>query len=157
MGSAFHFALPAWIRNTGRPSVIPIYHTLAWDCVSRDPSLTAQGNRQVYGQDYWDTYAPCVSFTLARVFLSIAASRNYHHIHLVVIKTAYLNGVLNEEFYGIVPEGMEEIAEGRKFMRILKSLYGLKQAGRIWAIRLQTTLKESTPICPINHGRLHFH
>lgn len=103
--------------------------------------LTAMGNRQVYGEDYWATYAPCVSFTLVRVFLSIAASRKYF-IHLIDIKTAYLNGTLDEEIYGIVPEGMESFAEGRRFMRILRSLYGLRQSGRIWALLLQSTLKE---------------
>jgi hypothetical protein len=103
------------------------------------------GNRQVYGQDYWETYAPCVSFTLVRVFLSIAASRRYF-IHLIDIKTAYLNGVLDEEIYGHVPEGMEEFASGCRYMRILRSLYGLKQAGRIWALLLQSVLKEFTLI-----------
>jgi hypothetical protein len=78
---------------------------------------------------------------LVRIFLSLAASRK-SHIHLVDIKTAYLNGILDEEIYAVVPDGMKSHASGNRFMRLLRAIYGLKQSGRIWALLLQSTLKD---------------
>jgi hypothetical protein len=126
----FKWVFKAKLDNTAGKTVVSRYKA----------RLTAQGQRQVYGEDFWETYAPCIPFVLVRMFLSIAASKR-HTIHVVDIKTAYLNGVLDEEIYGRVPEGMKEFAGGSLFMRILRSLYGLRQSGRIWAILLQTTLK----------------
>jgi hypothetical protein len=82
---------------------------------------------------------------LVRIFLSLAASRK-SHIHLVDIKTAYLNGILDEEIYAVVPDGMKSHASGNRFMRLLRAIYGLKQSGRIWALllhRVEGTARKS--------------
>jgi hypothetical protein len=55
------------------------------------------------------------------------------------IKTAFLNGDLNEEVYVLPPDGFE--APSGKVCRLNKSLYGLKQAPRAWYDRLSTFLK----------------
>ena len=54
-------------------------------------------------------------------------------LHQVDIVGAYLQGDLNEEIYMKVPNGLaEKYGSGRKFWRLRKALYSLKQAGRQW-------------------------
>ena len=47
-------------------------------------------------------------------------------------KLAYLHGVLDEEIYMEQPEGFIAQREGDKVCRLVRSLYGLKQAGQVW-------------------------
>ena len=48
------------------------------------------------------------------------------------VKLAYLHGVLNKEIYMEQPEGFIAKGEENKVCRLVRSLYGLKQAGRVW-------------------------
>ena len=43
------------------------------------------------------------------------------------VKTAFLNGDLNEEIYMDQPEGLISLGQEKKVCRLVKSLYGLKQ------------------------------
>jgi hypothetical protein len=58
------------------------------------------------------------------------------------VKTAFLNGDLNETIYMAQPKGF--IIEGKeKFgCRLKKSIYGLKQASRQWYLKFDKTIKE---------------
>jgi len=44
------------------------------------------------------------------------------------VKTAFLNGELEEKIYMSQPEGFVELGKEKKVCKIVKSLYGLKQA-----------------------------
>ena len=61
--------------------------------------IVAGGNHQKFGEDYSNTYAPVVSFSLVRVFLYIALCMKMCIAQLDV-KTAFLNGDLEERVYG---------------------------------------------------------
>ena len=57
------------------------------------------------------------------------------------VKTAFLNGNLEEEIYMMQPEGF--IAKNQEHMvcKLKKSIYGLKQASRSWNIRFDQAIK----------------
>ena len=90
--------------------------------------LVAQRCRQIPGVDVDEVFAPTSSFAARRVILSVAAQRDYE-IHQVDIKTAFLNGDLEEEVYVTQPPGFEN-GDSRIVCKLNKALYGLKQSPR---------------------------
>jgi hypothetical protein len=101
--------------------------------------LVAKGFSQKYGVDYDEVFAPVVRSTTFRTLLSIAGNRNYRVKHYDV-KTAFLNGNIEEEIFMKQPEGYEE---GDKVCFLRKGLYGLKQAARQWNKEIDKVLKKS--------------
>ncbi|KAJ9556796.1 LOW QUALITY PROTEIN: hypothetical protein OSB04_011410 [Centaurea solstitialis] len=89
--------------------------------------LVIKGYRQKEGLDYFDTYLPVTRITSIRLVLAIAAIRNLQ-IHQMDVKTAFLNGELDEEIYMEQPEGFVAKGKENKVCKLVKSLYGLKQA-----------------------------
>jgi hypothetical protein len=89
--------------------------------------LVAKGYTQKEGEDFFDTYSPVARLTTIGALLSLAASYGLI-VHQMDIKTAFLNGELDEKIYIDQPDGF--IAEGQegKVCKLLKSLYSLKQA-----------------------------
>jgi hypothetical protein len=92
--------------------------------------LVALGFLQRRGIDYGETFAPVVRMASLRVFLALVAAQNLELKHLDV-DTAFLNGVLDEEVYMRLPEHFDEKGVP-VIVRLLKSIYGLKQASRAW-------------------------
>jgi Reverse transcriptase (RNA-dependent DNA polymerase) len=90
--------------------------------------LVAQGFTQVYGTDYDEVFAPVARPTSFRVLLTIAGKQNLHVMQYDV-KTAFLNGTIDEEIYLKPPQGFQSET---KVFRLHKSLYGLKQSARKW-------------------------
>ena len=100
--------------------------------------LVARGFEQREGVDYQEVFAPTSKQATLRALLSLAAVNDLEVVHLDV-KTAFLNGDLEEEIYMVQPEGYEE--GGRNIVcRLRKALYGLKQAPRAWHDRLKSEL-----------------
>jgi len=48
------------------------------------------------------------------------------------VKSAFLNGMLNEEIYMKQPQGFIAAGQENKVCRLKKAIYGLKQASRAW-------------------------
>lgn len=90
--------------------------------------LVAQGYSQKYGEDYDEVFAPTARITTFRMLLSIAAHFNMQVKHYDV-KTAFLNGEIEEEIYLKQPPGFEV---GDEACHLFKCIYGLKQAARCW-------------------------
>ena len=57
------------------------------------------------------------------------------------IKTAFLNGELDEEVYIRAPKGALHLARPGHVLRLLRALYGLRQASRAWSKRLESALR----------------
>ncbi|SGY49801.1 BQ5605_C001g00820 [Microbotryum silenes-dioicae] len=104
--------------------------------VSLKSRIVAQGCAQRAG-DFDKTFAPTAKFTSIRALVVHAASRGHHIIQANVDK-AYLHGVLEEEIYMRIPTGIE--GYDGKCLRLHRSIYGLKQAGRVWNDTINTTL-----------------
>ena len=93
--------------------------------------LVIKGYKQQEGLDYFDTYSPVTRINSIRMVLAIAALRNLE-VHQMDVKTAFLNGDLDEEIYMEQPEGFSTPEQEKKVCRLVKSLYGLKQAPKQW-------------------------
>ena len=89
--------------------------------------LVAKGYRQKEGIDYFDTYAPVSRITSIRILFDLASIHDLY-VHQMEVKTAFLNGDLNEEVYMEQPEGFVLPGNEHKVCKLVKSLYGLKQA-----------------------------
>lgn len=99
--------------------------------------LVAQGYSQIQGEDYNETFAPVVRFESIRTLIALAAQKNMK-IHQMDIKTAFLNGDLQEEIYLQQPQGF--IEDEDLVWRLNKSIYGLKQSPRCWNASLDQQL-----------------
>lgn len=93
--------------------------------------LVAKGYSQKFGCDYDEIFAPVVRQVTFRTLLSVAAKRNMKVKHLDV-KTAFLYGELQETIYMEQPPGFKDQAHGDKVCKLNKSIYGLKQAAKVW-------------------------
>ena len=93
----------------------------------------AKGYTQRYGVDYDKTTAPTARLESFRTLLHLAASLGWDVQH-IDIKTAFLHGLLpaDETAYLEQPVGFEEPGKEDWVMQLRKSIYGMKQAGRIW-------------------------
>ena len=61
-------------------------------------------------------------------------------LHQMDVKTAFLNGNLDEDIYMDQPEGFAEKGKEHLACKLKKSIYGLKQASRQWYIRFNDTI-----------------
>ncbi|SGY12337.1 BQ5605_C072g12892 [Microbotryum silenes-dioicae] len=104
--------------------------------VSLKNRIVAQGCAQG-PNSFNNTFSPTAKYTSIRTLIAHSASKGHHIIQADVDK-AYLHGVLEEEIYMRVPTGIEGY-EG-KCLRLHRSIYGLKQAGRVWNDTINATL-----------------
>src|SRR5262249_46094582 len=93
--------------------------------------LVAKGFKQKEGIDYFDTYSPVARMTTIRVLVALASIYDLK-IHQMDVKTAFLNGELEEEIYMDQPEGFVASGNEHKVCKLVRSLYGLKQAPKQW-------------------------
>ena len=87
--------------------------------------LVVKGYAQVAGIDYGDTFAPVVRHDTIKLLLAMAAQLGWKVFHLDV-KSAFLNGILQEDIFVMQPEGFEVIGQEHKVYKHNKALYGLK-------------------------------
>ncbi|SDA04126.1 BZ3500_MvSof-1268-A1-R1_C045g00141 [Microbotryum saponariae] len=99
--------------------------------------LVAQGFSQRPGIDYDETFAPVAKFTSIRALIALAAAKKLH-VHQADVDKAYLHGELKEDLYMRVPQGVDMPG---KVLKLHRSIYGLKQAGRVWNEHIDLTLK----------------
>lgn len=99
--------------------------------------LVAKGCSQKPGIDFNEIFSPVVRYTSIRYLFSIAAQYDLLVYQMDAV-TAFLQGDLYEEVYMQQPEYFDD-ASG-KVCLLKKSIYGLKQASRMWNIKLHNVL-----------------
>ncbi|CAI7877773.1 unnamed protein product [Closterium sp. NIES-53] len=82
---------------------------------------------------------PAFKMTTLRVFLHIAAQRDYE-LHSLDFSTAFLHGCLHEEIWQRRPPGFTELFPAGTQWSLRRPVYGLRQAPREWHDTLRTTL-----------------
>ncbi|CAB0010875.1 unnamed protein product, partial [Nesidiocoris tenuis] len=125
--------------------------------------LVAKGFNQRQGEDFNETFAPVVRMSSIRTIMALAVEHDLE-LHQLDVTTAFLNGDLSERIYMEIPDNFQEILaeiiedpnsledvvhqanqmlktlqktrKGEKVCLLQKSLYGLKQAGRQWHLKL---------------------
>ena len=90
--------------------------------------LVAQGFTQKFGVDYDEIFAPVTRSSTFRTLLAVASLKKFY-IKQYDVKSAFLNGTLNEEIFMKPPPNLQH---DNKVLKLHKSLYGLKQAARVW-------------------------
>jgi len=131
--------LPTGRKAIGSKLVFRIKHNTDGSIERYKARLVAKGFLQMPGIDFDETFAPVVKLTSIRIMCALAVRLKLHFHHLDV-DTAFLNSPLQEEIYMRMPEGSGE-HEG-KIVRLHRSLYGLKQASRVWNELLDTELQK---------------
>jgi hypothetical protein len=101
--------------------------------------LVARGFSQVQGEDFNETFAPTMRMDTLRIFLAIVAAENLE-CRQFDIKNAFTESPLRERVFLSAPQGVE-VRKGY-VLRVLRSLYGLKQAARDWNTLIRQFLIE---------------
>ena len=102
--------------------------------------LCKHGGQQTWGQDYWDTYAPVVTWASVRLLLIVAKIHGLQSKSIDFV-LAFPQADLDVPVYMELPVGINPIDvsnENRRcyVLKLNKSLYGLKQAGYNWFEKL---------------------
>jgi len=97
--------------------------------------LVVKGYHQQNEVDFSDTFAPVARHDTIRLLVALAAKLGWKIYHFDV-KSAFLNGLLEEDIYVDQPEGFLVPGSENKVYKLHKALYGLKQAPRAWYSRI---------------------
>ena len=97
------------------------------------------GFSQKEGINYEETFTPMARCTSIRAIMALAAKLGWK-LHQMDVKTAFLNGVVEEEVYVEQPLGFKTHDWQSHVCKLKKALYGLKQAPRTWYGRIDSFL-----------------
>ena len=100
----------------------------------------AKGYTQKEGIDYEETFSPVTMLKSIRILLSIVA-RYDDEIWQMDVKIAFLNGNLEEEIYMMQPKSFIAKSQEHMVRKLKMSIYGLKQASRLWNIGFDQAIK----------------
>ena len=101
--------------------------------------LVSKGYAQKYGVDYDESFSLVARMDTIRVVLAIA-TQNECPVYQMDVKSAFLNGILEEGVYVDQPPCYNVKGHEDKVFKLKKALYGLKQAPRAWYSRTDSCL-----------------
>jgi hypothetical protein len=99
----------------------------------------AKGFTQKGGIDYRETFSPVSKKDSLRIIMALVAHCELE-LHQMDVKTAFLNGSLEEDIYMDQPEGFSIKGKEHLACKLKKSIYGLKQASRQWYLKFHNTI-----------------
>ncbi|GJS36478.1 retrovirus-related pol polyprotein from transposon TNT 1-94 [Tanacetum coccineum] len=98
-------------------------------CTKKHSTVRCKGLTTEEGIDFEESFAPVARIEAIRIFIANAATKNMI-IYQMDVKTAFLNGDLQEEVFVSQPEGFEDQENPTHVYRLKKALYGLKKSTR---------------------------
>ena len=119
--------------------VIKVKHGPDGEIKSYRVRIVAGGHRQVEEINYTETFLAAAKMPTVHTVLANAAHQEWGIEHIDV-KSVYLNAPLKEEIYMKPPHSILKSGQEGKVLRLLKGLYGLKQAGRGWYLEMLKVL-----------------
>ena len=122
--------------------IFKIKHVVDGSIEKYKAKFVARGFSQKEGIDYEETFTPVARYTSIRTIIALAAKMKWK-LHQMDVKTAFLNGVIEEEVYIEQPQGFEVEDKKSHVCRLQKALYGLKQAPRAWYSHIESFLTSS--------------
>jgi hypothetical protein len=102
--------------------------------------LVAKCFRQIQGVGYDETFSPIAMLKSIQILLAIDAYFDYE-IWQVDIKTAFLNGNIEEELCIVQPEDFVNSKDANKVCKLQRSIYGLKQLSWSWNLCFDEVIK----------------
>ena len=124
--------------------------------------LTVHGGKQKHGINFWETYSPVVNWTSIRLHLILSVLNNFHTRQIDFV-LAYPQADVECEMYMEIPRGFEH--EGSRkghALKLIKNIYGTRQAGRVWNQHIHQGLLERGYVqstvdhCVYYHGQTVF-
>lgn len=111
----------------------------AGEVVRNKDRLVCKGYSQKEGIDYEETFSPVARLEVVRLLPAYASYKDLK-VYQMDVKSAFLNGDLEEKVYIEQPDGFSLSHDGDMVCKLKKTLYGLKQVPRAWYARLDIYL-----------------
>ena len=93
--------------------------------------LCAHGGMQEYGINYWDTFSPVVNWTTVRLLMTISLIENLY-TQSIDFTLAFPQANVEAEIFMELPIGFKSSEDGDYVLKLVKNLYGLKNAAKQW-------------------------
>jgi hypothetical protein len=106
------------------------------EVVRNKSRLVAQGYSHKERIDFEETFAPVAHLEAIRILLAFSVAKEFR-LYQMDVKSAFLNGFLEEEVYVRQPPRFESVEFPHRVYKLRKALYGLKKAPRAWYGRLR--------------------
>ena len=130
-----------WIYNIKRDN--------SGEIVRYKARLVAKGFSQVRGVDFEKVFSPVARADSIRIIVAMAAQFKWK-LHHLDVKSAFLNGYIEEDIYVDQPEGFIQAGKESYVLKLRKAMYGLRQAPRARYSKLDGTLTSMGFIRSIN-------
>jgi len=136
VSSTWHLVKPP----PGSCWVFHIKHTADSSIEWHKACLVAHGFSQQPGWDFIESFTPTIHLPVSHAFFALVAADDLK-CDSINITTAFLNGDL-EEIYMKPPAGYEQYSKDGSLLYclLMKVLYGLKQGGRQWYLKLSKVI-----------------
>ena len=150
MGTFRKVKKKSWMNILRLKHVFKLKRNQEGKIVRHKDRCVVQGCRQIKGIDYFKTRSNVLRKETFRFLCSMAVNTKAT-IYQADIKNAYPLSKLEEMIFVDQPEGVEFLDDAKKaiiqlkddeVLQLLRSLYGLKQAGRNWEKLLSQILKK---------------